>query len=357
MNFKKIVAALLFCLFMVCVPLYVFDKLDDGSNISHGANYKGILTLWNVDSFEGGRGSRSEFLKGRAIEFEARHKGVLVSVQNYTYEQVKQKLANGDRFDLISFSAGVGFDVKSLLSPYTAAVNVRDDLLDGGKFNGNIYAMPWAFGGYAFYAFDDMLAKSGNTLSANSVFDCAFVKNDKHKTQVSSLGTGLAAFNNPYRALKLSGAQKATGTNAFYNASMTAYQAYSSFLGKSSFAVLLGTQRDLSRFSLKASQGYLDALSSFYLFDFSDLVQYIGFCDNGNGRGAYSQAFIKYITGDDAQKKLTKIEMFSPALNIYSSGMHAEMEKALSKPLVTTNVFADPAVLASEREQDKNLLI
>ena len=356
MSFKKTVAALLFCLFMVCVPLYVFDRLDDGVNLSHGTGYKGILTLWHVDSFEGGRGSRSEFLKGRAIEFEAQHKGVLVSVQNYTYEQVKQKLADGDRFDLISFSAGVGFDVKGLLSPYTSAVNVRDDLLEGGKINGNIYAIPWAYGGYALYAYESMI-KTDAKLSPASAFDFAFLKSDRHKTQVSSLGVGLAAFNNPFRALKTGGAKKSSSTNAFYNQSLTSYQAYESFLSKDDFVVLLGTQRDLSRFNLKESQGKLEPLSVGYLSGFTDLVQYVGFCDNGDGRGEYAQAFIEFLTSDDAQKKLTRIEMFSPVLEIYSSGMHREMETALSKTLAVTNAFVDPTVLESERKADKSLLV
>jgi hypothetical protein len=362
MSFKKTVAALLFCTFMVCVPLYVFDKLDGNAFGNNGSatdnnGYKGILTLWHVDSFEGGRGSRSEFLKGRAIEFEARHKGVLVSVQTYTYEQVKQKLQNGEKFDLISFSAGVGFDIKGLLSPYTAAVNVRDDLLEGGKLNGNIYAMPWTYGGYALYAFDSVLAHTDGKLALNTVFDCGYVKNDRHNTEISSLGVGFAAFNNPFRALTSNNVSKPSGSKAIYDGNLTAYQAYESFLNKSSFAVLLGTQRDLSRFSLKESQGKLEPLSAVYLSGFTDLVQYIGFCDNGNGRGEYAQAFIEYLTGDDAQKKLTKIEMFSPALDIYSSGMHFEMEKALSKPLIVTNVFTDPTVLESQRNGDKNKLV
>ena len=72
-------------------------------------------------------------LKKRAIEFESKNKGVLVSVQTYTPEQVVQKLSDGAKFDLISYSYGVGCDIVNMLSAYGGKVNVRDDLLQGGN--------------------------------------------------------------------------------------------------------------------------------------------------------------------------------------------------------------------------------
>lgn len=344
--------ALLFAVFMAAVPLFVFDRLDDGG-MTQDAAYQGILTLWSVDGFEGGSGSRSEFLKGRAIEFEQKHKGVFVSVQNYTYEQVKQKLADGDKFDLISFSAGVGQELKGLLDRYSMAVNVRDDLLAGGKIGGDIFALPWAYGGYALFAFDDMLQKSGESLSVDRVFNCGFTKNDKHKTKIASLGGGLASFNNPFAALRKNGVSKVLSADAFDQSEYTSYQAYQSFLTKNKFSVLLGTQRDLSRLSLRQSQGKLDAMSSVYLSGFTDLVQYIGYRDNGGARGDYAQAFMQYLTSDAAQKRLTKIEMLSPALDIYASGMQDEMERALSGRLETVNAFTDAAILLDGRQNDR----
>ena len=67
-----------------------------------------ILTLWHVDSFEGGVGSRADWLKKRALEFEKTHKGVYVDVVKLTYSQLTQKLAEGRPFDLVSFGVGVG---------------------------------------------------------------------------------------------------------------------------------------------------------------------------------------------------------------------------------------------------------
>ena len=37
--------------------------------------YAGVLELWNVESFEGGCGSRQAWLTGRAAKFENKNKG------------------------------------------------------------------------------------------------------------------------------------------------------------------------------------------------------------------------------------------------------------------------------------------
>ena len=114
-KIKKVVACIAFLLFMVWVPLCVFDKTKVTQN-NNQAGYKGVLNLWHVETFEGGCGSRANFLKKRAIEFESKNKGVLVSVQTYTPEQVVQKLNDGAKFDLISYSYGVGCDIVNMLS-------------------------------------------------------------------------------------------------------------------------------------------------------------------------------------------------------------------------------------------------
>ena len=76
-----------------------------------------------------------------------------------------QKIADGDTFDMISFSYGVGCDILSLLCAFEGKVNLRDDLVAGGIIGGKIFALPWAFGGYTLCAFDDVLAKTDGVLS------------------------------------------------------------------------------------------------------------------------------------------------------------------------------------------------
>ena len=343
---KKIVACVLFLMFMAYVPVFVFDKLKYVDQEPNG--YSGILNLWHIETFEGGSGSRAEFLKKRAIEFESKNKGVLVSVQTYTQEQAVEKIANGDTFDMISFSYGVGCDVLSLLCAFEGKVNLRDDLVAGGVIDGKIFALPWAFGGYTLCAFDDVLTKTGGVLSLQNAFDFGYAKNDKNNTQVVSLGIGFAQYTNPFQLFADEGVvgDKTKWTN---DLSVTPYQAYQGFLDKK-FAVLLGSQRDLSRVLQKQSQGKLQDVTFAFLSGYTDLVQYISFCNNGEQRAEASQKFMEYITSDQSQKKLTGLQMFSPALDIFDSGLHFEMQKALGKKLSVPNVFADKTVLSNQKQ-------
>ena len=346
-KFKKIIACILFLCFMVWVPLCAFDKISMEQNkVKKG--YKGVLNLWHIETFEGGSGSRANFLKRRAIEFESQNKGVFVSVQTYTPEQVLQKLNDGAKFDIISFSYGVGCDILNLLSPYSGKVNVRDDLLQGGTIKGDIFALPWAFGGYTLCAFNDVLTKIGGILSVSDAFEYGYVKKDKNKTKIPSLGVGFAQYTNPFQPLADKGVsgKKDEWTN---DMQMTSYQAYQGFCDKK-FALLLGTQRDLSRILQKQSQGKMQEVSFEFLSGYTDLVQYVSFCDNGQNRGKVSQDFIEYLTSDKSQKKLGSIEMFSPSLDLYDSGLHLDMQKALSTKLTVPNVFADKTVLANQRQ-------
>lgn len=337
MGLKGKIAAVLFAAFMISAPLWTFGVKAQSQPPS---GYKGVLTLWHVDGFEGGSGSRATFLNNRAMEFENLHEGVLVSVQTYTSEQVRQKLADGDRFDLISFPVGTGQYLKERLDVYSSAVNVRGDLLGGGTLSGDIYALPWTYGGYALCAFDKSV--KGKSI-ADGLADGSL-----------TLGVGFWQYGNPIEALKANGISVAEGT---WNkdSSLTSYGAYEGFLA-GRFDVLLATQRDISRLKLRQSQGRLESMTTVYLGGFTDLTQYIGYSDNGDGRGEYAAEFIKFLTSDACQRKLTAIEMFSPALSVYTSGAHADMEKVLSKPLGTVNVFTDGGQIDEAKRQNEKSL-
>lgn len=45
-------------------------------------SYQGIITLWNIDTFEGGTVGKSYFLESVASRFEAQNKGALIKVEN-----------------------------------------------------------------------------------------------------------------------------------------------------------------------------------------------------------------------------------------------------------------------------------
>ena len=58
--------------------------------LKNASDYKGIITMWQIDGFEGGAGSRKQFLLSQARDFEKQNQGVLVMVINHTFSGAEQ---------------------------------------------------------------------------------------------------------------------------------------------------------------------------------------------------------------------------------------------------------------------------
>ena len=78
--------------------------------------YKFVLTLWNIDVFEGGMGSRADFLTARANE--RTDDGIIILVKSHTPESVKKSIENGEIPDMVSFGVGsIPFGFSAANSP------------------------------------------------------------------------------------------------------------------------------------------------------------------------------------------------------------------------------------------------
>ena len=58
--------------------LYGRNKIAEEQIDKTPATYNGVLSLWQIDTFEGGKGSRKQFLLSVAREFEKENQGVLI---------------------------------------------------------------------------------------------------------------------------------------------------------------------------------------------------------------------------------------------------------------------------------------
>ena len=67
--------------------LWALPALRPGTAALPGPVYEGICELWQVDLFEGGRGSRAGFLREAAADFCQEHPGSLVMVRALTGEE------------------------------------------------------------------------------------------------------------------------------------------------------------------------------------------------------------------------------------------------------------------------------
>ena len=267
----------LFCIFLIFCFTFTFfvgkDKISEQSEYKSPDKYKGILTLWQVDGFEGGKGSRKQFLMKVARDFERKNKGVLVMVTNHTFTSVEENLKNGIYPDLISFSNGVEVgEIENLNLSRT---------VESAKIGEKAYATAWCRGGYAL------------------------IKNPNAKEQEnSSLIVSQTEFTQPLIAMLLEGLE--FDKIEVYKP-MDAYVKFT----ENKNAYFLGTQRDVVRLSNRGMQVEVSPINAF-----NDLYQYVALTSKDVNKRICALEFIEYLVSDSVQKQLNKISMFSPYLKV-----------------------------------------
>ena len=235
------------------------------------------LRLWQVDSFEGGKGSRGAFLKRVANEFY-KESGVTVIVSTLTQYGAKTAFEKGETPDLFSF--GLGADYAADYAYSLGLSSTSDDR-----------AVVWCKGGYAIFSRTD-----------------EFSKMTEKNTLLSKGGNNL-----PSVAVALLG-QKG---NFKIEDSTTAYVKFLN--GNCDY--LIGTQRDICRFSSRGVEVYCKPLG-----EYLDLNQYVSVTSGENMQSALS--FVRFLLREETQRKLTSIGMLSSLFKIYDSGeKQSEMEK------------------------------
>ena len=68
--------------------------------------YAGELTLWHVTGTGMGMGNGANFLSARTKEFERKNFGIYFTIKVMDEKQLQERLAAGERPDLLSFPAG-----------------------------------------------------------------------------------------------------------------------------------------------------------------------------------------------------------------------------------------------------------
>lgn len=263
----------------------------------HG--YTGILRLWHIDGFEGGRGSRGAFLSGAARIFEADNAGLLVMVVQHTPESAANALADGSVPDMISYGGNCGFvaDIALPLEGYDCAA---------ASLGGAPLGVPWCRGGYVLFTAD---GDFGDVTAENTV-----------------LSQGRGSF--PAAAAALEGYRGDFGR-------LPSVQAYTALIG-GRYKYMLGTQRDVWRFE---TRGF--AVSAKPLEKFCDLWQYISVCTENAEKYGACLDFIRLLLSEEMQKKLSGIGMLSPYCSVYDGGAMRAMEDAA--PVFSFRAYADEA--------------
>lgn len=343
---KTLTPVLLVVVFCAAALLWAIPLvLKNKPKTNPPAAYQGVLELWNVESFEGGSGSRSQWLTNKAAKFEAQNKGLFAHVTNLTVEQMEEKLASGDTFDIICFSRGAGCiiqDKLAVLDVDTGAVaeNYRlSALLDGKQLCAPLYA-----GAYCLFARSSQLDEQN--LLSQALTAKYTRKVGKNTFDLAPLICGFTEFNSPLSALAMSGGKG----NAGVSTDVTQYQAYEQFVANKTAITLLGTQRDIYRLSKKEADGKIDALSFAALGGYTDLVQYLGVSNSCGDKKDVAEQFVSYLLSPQVQATLTDVSMFSVLTDdIYTTERFAACEKAIKNAYVPS-VFGDTEAIERQRQ-------
>lgn len=305
----KVLRMLCSLILVLCVTFTVLvgaKKIDSSGVSADRVEYKGVLSLWQVDSFEGGAGSRKQFLLKAARTFERKNQGVLVMVSQMTEEGVKEKLDSGETPDLISFGPGV--QIRSMLE-LSAEKRVK-----GGVVGNKLFAAAWCRGGYV------LIENPAYTKGE----DCVIVSQQKYTQPLLTL---------LYGDLRIKEVEI-----------LPPMDAYVKFVsGKAKY--LLGTQRDVVRLENRGFSYKYKVLDGY-----NDLYQYVAVTSPDSIKSYYAKEFVEHLVSDDVQTSLSEIKMLSPYLNV-NNGIEALdlMQKTNCK--YTVSAFTSCAQL----DQLKNL--
>lgn len=261
------------------------------------AEPKRVVRVWNVDTFEGGRGSRTSFLKRVAASVEKSDGGLYYLVSSYTLEGAKQAYADGVRPDVLSYGVG--------LSDYTELCLALPYRFAGGETSDGCLAYPWCKGAYYLFSLTEDFESGGA---------CA----------LSSGGNNLVEV-----AARLGGIE---------GESVDSLSAYVAFLN-GDYRYLLGTQRDVNRFAARNKEVYKKELTAY-----CDLYQYVSVLSSE--KRADSMKFVDALLSDETQSRLDAIGMLSVRGD--------ETERTVSV-FSDENALSTMRTLAVREDEGKNL--
>lgn len=249
---KKALPFVLFAALVLTIVLYPREAQAESAQPV-------VVSVWNVDTFEGGRGSRTSFLKRVAQRAESEQENVFYHVISYTAEGLQEAFSRGERPDILSFGLGIG--------PMEGLLPLERVFAQSDR------AVPWCRGAYYLFSLSDDLPESGAP-------DGSIV--------LSSGGNNLVEASAHF-----------SGVAGIIEESLTAYL---DFLG-GTYDFLLGTQRDVCRFASRGVTVY-----SRILPNYCDLYQYVSILSAEKEEAC--RQFVGLLLSDDVQNNLNEIGMY-----------------------------------------------
>ena len=218
-----------------------------------------VLNLWQIDGFEGGKGSRAQYLKDKSIKL-FKNKNVYLNVVSLSSEAAKENLALGEVPDMISCAP--------TFNAHLPHINERD-----------FSYKTWCFGSYFILALGENVDFS-DVDSNNTVVNTG----KENLSDIAAITCGLG------------GATMKEPTNAYLQ------------LLSGKFKYLLGTQRDIYRLKTRG-----ESYSAKQVTQFNDLYQNISILTRDLKRYETCRQFVEYIVSNNSDTY--KIGLFSQNSN------------------------------------------
>ena len=243
MTRKKNQIIIITIFFILCAAIIITAPILATTKYSDRAEKNDlltVLTVWQIDSFEGGKGSRASYLKNIGDRF-SKSGGCYIDVVSLTSSAALNNITLGTIPDLISYGAGM-YGIEKLICGKTPYVT-------------------WAHGGYCFLALDEN-ADFSDILPSNVVVNSGI----ENMSDVAALMCGIQ------------GATKEKPTGAYVS------------LINGKYKYLLGTQRDIYRLNTRGASFKLKPIT-----EFNDLYQNISITTINVERQKYARKFIDYL--------------------------------------------------------------
>jgi len=314
------------------------------------SEYQGVLSLWNVDAFEGGSASKTSFLESVSLKFEKENKGAYIKVDNLTVDEFVSRIKDGKKPDLFSFGNGMEDYLKNnmLTLPNDILSNVKSNFLACGVDGGNIKAVAWSYSTYCLISSVSRIEKAGKEfnnnlkeLALNLSFDKKLKKSTKHIYSITFGGNEYSNAINIFSrefGVNLNKEVKMKNIDENYNKN-TFYEAYVNFINNKS-SVLLGTNRDVFRMENRKFAGKETDVIYEPLLTYTDLVNYVSIIATEEKKKNVCLDFIRFLLSENIQKTISSIGLYSSVLRgLYKDGIMQKIEQQISEQMIIKNLF------------------
>ena len=259
-KFKNLISIFLGCACIVICILFSFIKISEKS-LTSKVGYKAVITIWQIDTFDGGTGSRTAFLRNITNEYHKKHQEVLFLVINHTVESANAAFLKNKIPDIISY----GNCNLEIIKFAREICDTKEN--DGGVINGKRYAMPWLKGCYYYITHANQ--------KIEEVKNSFVVDNENYSGALPLLAQNLKVANPIFLNSKESLIRFKADKNS----------------------ALIGTQRDIVRL-----QNQEISFNAEPLTEFCDLYQYASITTMSDEKVSFAISFLNYLTSFEVQK-------------------------------------------------------